>query len=158
MPSKKHNRKQKQTNQADQADLPGEVWANVCLADIQQRPSGTWLALLEDDNVPHHRLICNCFPEEVGLTDDLVNHKVSHVRCDSNPVLNLIVAKWRVQGWFVYHVDGNRGNNATTNMRVVSLREALERHESSDWGFFLTKGERTAVCKSMQLFVSGITE
>ena len=140
----------------NQADLPDEVWAEVDFSEIAQRPEGSWLALLDQDDAPMHRIVCHSFPQQVGLTSDVVNHKVSHISCDTNPLINLIVAKWRVQGWFVNHIDGDRGNNAVTNMRVIGLKQALELGGSSDWDLFLSEDECDTVRAMMHQIVTGL--
>ena len=149
MPSAKKSAKR---TPRGQADLAGEVWKSFNPEATARLPHGSWLVLASDSELAMHRIVCHCFlePSEFGCVD----HKISHVRQDDNPILNLIIAKWRLQAWFVVHLDGNKANNAAANLKVVGLGEALQ--ENGDWDLFLMPSEVDNVKRNMSMVRNGL--
>ena len=74
---------------AVKADNPVRVPEELDIAKFALSKEGSWLGLTDGGDMPMHRLVCNGFPDKVGLSPDAVDHKVWHVDADTNPLLGL---------------------------------------------------------------------
>lgn len=152
----KKSRRSSRAHHESHDDLPGEEWAAADIESIAKTKQGSWLGLTDGSNMPVHRVVCNVFPEKTGLSPAMVDSGVTHPDADRNPLMGLIFAKWRLQGWFVEHKDGDCANNDTRNMRVVHLATALALGPNADWAYFLTEGEKSVVLENLPRVIAGI--
>jgi hypothetical protein len=74
------------------------------------------------------------------LTDRATARAISRT---TTRLSNSIVRKWKEQGCFVQWIDGDRSNNALSNLRWMSLQGALEHIDDwqCDWDIHLTEKE-----------------